>query len=77
MWLMGIASRFQANLREDYWKAMKNILNYLKRTRDIFFIYDGSDLKLKGFIDFSFQSNLNDSKFISGYVFTMYGGAVS
>ena len=56
---------------------MKNILKYLRRTRDIFLIYGGSDFKLKDYTDSSFQSDLDDSKSISRYVFTMYGGAVS
>ena len=55
---------------------MKNILKYLRRTRDIFLIYGGFDLKLKGYTNSSFQSDPNDSKSISGYVFTLYGGAV-
>ena len=56
---------------------MKNILKYLKRTRDVFLIYGGSDIKLEDFIDSSFQSDPNDSKSILGYVFTLYGSAVS
>ena len=56
---------------------MKNILKYLRRTRDIFFIYDRSDLKLKGHTNSSFQSDLDDSKSIFGYMFTLYGTAVS
>ena len=56
---------------------MKNILKYLRRTKDIFLIYGGSDLKLEGYSDFSFQSDPDDSKSISGYVFTLNGGAVS
>ena len=56
---------------------MKNILKYLRRTRDIFLIYCGSDLKLEGYIDSSFQSNPDDNKSISRYIFTLYGGAVS
>ena len=55
---------------------MKNILKYLRRTRDIFLIYGGSDLKLEGYTDSSFQSDPDDSKSISGYIFTLYGGAV-
>ena len=49
---------------------MKNILKYLRRIRDIFLIYDGSDLKLEGYTNSSFQSDLDDSKSISGYMFT-------
>ena len=56
---------------------MKNILKYLRKTRNIFLIYDGSDLKLKGYTDFSFHSDLNDSKSIFGYVFTLYDDVVS
>ena len=74
---LGIVNRFQTDPREDHWKIMKNILKYLRRIRDIFLIYYGFDLKLKDYIDSSFQSDLDDSKSISGYVFTLYGGAVS
>ena len=55
---------------------MKNILKYL-RTRDAFLIYGGSDMKLEGFTNFSFQFDSDDSKSISGYVFTLYGDVVS
>ena len=56
---------------------MKNILKYLRRTKDIFLIYGRSDLKLDGYSDSSFQSDPDDSKSISGYVFTLNSGAVS
>ena len=56
---------------------MKNILKYLRRTKDIFLIYGGSDLKLKAYSNSNFQSDLDDSKSISGYVFTLNGGAIS
>ena len=75
--ILGSVSIFQADLREDHWKAMKNILKYLRRIRDIFLIYDRSDLKLEGYTDSNFQSDLDDSKSIFGYIFTLYGGAVS
>ena len=74
---LGIVSRFQADPGEDHWKAVKNILKYLRRTKDIFLVYGGSDLKLEAYSDSSFQSDPDDSKSISGYVFTLNGGAVS
>ena len=51
----------------------------MRRTKDIFLIYgDGdSDLHVKGYTDASFQSDRDDSKSQSGYVFTLNGGAVS
>ena len=56
---------------------MKNILKYLRRTKDIFLVYGGSELKLESYSDSSFQSDPDDSKSILGYVFTLNGGAVS
>ena len=55
---------------------MKNILKYLRRTKDIFLIYGGSDLKLESYSDSSFQSDPDDSKSTSRYVFTLNGGAI-
>ena len=74
---LGIVSRFQADPGEDHWKAVKNFLKYLRRTKDIFLVYGGSDLKLEAYSDSSFQSDPDDSKSISGYVFTLNNGAVS
>ena len=54
VYALAIASRFQGNLGEEHWKAMKNILKYLRRTKDIFLIYGESKLKLEGYTDFNF-----------------------
>ena len=56
---------------------MKNILKYLRRIKDIFLVYKRSELKLESFTDFNFQSNPNDCKSISRYVFILNGGAVN
>ena len=74
---IGIISRFQVDPGEDHCKAVKNILKYLRRTKDIFLVYKGSNLKLEGYSDPSFQSDPDDSKFTSGYIFTLNGGAIS
>ena len=56
---------------------MKNILKYLRRTKDIFLVCGGSDLKLEGYSNSSFQSDPDASKSTSGYIFTLNGGAIS
>ena len=57
---------------------MKNTLKYLKRTKDVFLIYEGgSKLKLEGYTDSNFQSDPDDSKSFSGYVFILNAGALS
>ena len=73
---VGIISRF-ADLEEDHWKAVKNILKYLRKTKDIFLVYGGSELKLEGITDSSFQSGPIDCKSILGYVFTLNSSAMS
>ena len=62
----------------DHWIAVKNILKYLKRTRDMFLVYGGDkELTVKGYVDASFDTDPDDSKSQTGYVFTLNGGAVS
>ena len=74
---LGIVGKFQTNPGEDHQKAVKNILKYLRRTKDIFLVYGGSDLKLEGYSDSNFQSDSDDSKSTLEYIFTLNGGAVS
>ena len=56
---------------------MKCILKYLRRTKDLFLVYGEEELKLKEYIDSSFQSDPDDSKSTSGFVFTLNVGAIS
>ena len=57
---------------------VKNILKYLKRTKDMFLIYGGDkDLVVSGYVDASFDTDLNDSKSQTGYIFILNGGVVS
>ena len=74
---LSVTSRYQSNPGEEHWKAVKMILKYLRRTKDIFLIYGGGELKLEGYTDSSFQSDVDDSKSMSGYIFNLNGGAVS
>ena len=57
--------------------AVKNILKYLRRTKDVFLVYGDGNLIMSGYTDASFQSDKDDSKSQSGYIFTLNGGAVS
>ncbi|KAL0449562.1 UNVERIFIED_CONTAM: Secreted RxLR effector protein [Sesamum latifolium] len=61
----------------EHWGAVKSILKYLKRTKDIFLIYDGGELILEGYSDASFQLNDDDAKSQSGFVFKLNGGVVA
>ena len=77
---LSCASRHQSNPGEAHWTAVKVILKYLRRTKDALLVYGGrgdEDLVVKGFVDASFQTDPDDFKSQSGYVFTLNGGAFS
>ncbi|KAJ9555886.1 hypothetical protein OSB04_010500 [Centaurea solstitialis] len=62
-----------------YSVAVKNILKYLRRTKDMFLVFGGSEdeISVTGYSDASFQTDRDDFRSQSGYVFTLNGGAIS
>jgi hypothetical protein len=75
---ISMVGRYQSDLGVDHWTAVKNILKYLKRTKDMFLIYGGAEeLVVKGYVDASFDTDPDDSKSQTGYVYILHGGAVS
>ena len=56
---------------------MKNILKYLRNTKDRFLVYGGeNELRVSGYSDASFQTDSDDCCSQSGWVFLLNGGAV-
>ena len=74
---VSIVRRYQSNLGPEHWTAVKHILKFLKRTKDYFLVYGGDELVVHGYTDSDFQSNIDDRKSTSGFVFTLEKGAVS
>ncbi|KAJ9540464.1 hypothetical protein OSB04_026970 [Centaurea solstitialis] len=76
---VSVTSRYQQNLGEPHWVAVKNILKYLRRTKDMFLVFGGSEdeISVNGYSDASFQTDRDDFRSQSGYVFTLNGGAIS
>ncbi|KAL0453693.1 UNVERIFIED_CONTAM: Copia protein [Sesamum latifolium] len=60
-----------------HWVAVKSILKYLKRTKDMFLIYGGGELIREGYSDASFQSDDHDAKSQSSFAFKLNGGVVA
>ena len=73
---LGVVSIYQSDPEENYWKVVKIILKYLRNTKDQWLVYGETDLKLVGFTDSSFQSDHDDSKNVSGYIFTLNDEAI-
>ncbi|KAK8584417.1 hypothetical protein V6N12_068661 [Hibiscus sabdariffa] len=75
---LSMTSRYQANPGEGHWVVVKNILKYLRRTKDVFLVYGGEEqLNIKGYTDASFQTDKDDSRSQSGFVFRLNGGALA
>ena len=75
---LSVTSRYQSDPGESHWTTVKNILKYLRRTKDVFLVYGGEEeLVVIDYTDASFQTDKDDSKSQSGFVFKVNGGAVS
>nr|GFC32986.1 retrotransposon protein, putative, Ty1-copia subclass [Tanacetum cinerariifolium] len=64
---------------EAHWTAVKNSLKYLRRTKDMFLVYGGNsdaELQVKCYNDAGFETDRDDTKSQTGYVFTLNGGAI-
>ncbi|GKF91292.1 hypothetical protein Tco_0274993, partial [Tanacetum coccineum] len=74
-----ITSRFQQNPCKLHWTAVKNILKYLRNTKDMFLVYGGNpkaELRVECYCDTGFETDRDDTKSRTGYVFILNGGAV-
>ena len=59
---ISLARMYQSNPGVDHWIAVKNIVKYLKRTRDMFLVYGGDkELVVNGYVDASFDTDSDDS----------------
>ncbi|KAL0416236.1 UNVERIFIED_CONTAM: hypothetical protein Slati_3455500 [Sesamum latifolium] len=74
---LSMTSRYQACAGEAHWSAVKIILKYFKRTKDVFLIYDSGELILEGYNGASFQSEDDDAKSQMGFVFKLNSVVVS
>ncbi|GKA85266.1 retrotransposon protein, putative, ty1-copia subclass [Tanacetum coccineum] len=74
-----LCSHFQQNPGEIHWTAVKTILLYLMNTKDMVLVYGEKpkyELKVSCYADASFQTDKDDTKSQTGYVFVLNGGAV-
>ncbi|GJU18171.1 hypothetical protein Tco_1146137 [Tanacetum coccineum] len=74
-----LTSRYQQNPGKSHWTTIKNILKYLRNTKDMFLVYgDDSTTKLSVtyYTDASWETDRDDLRSQTGYVFMMNGGAV-
>ncbi|GJW95274.1 hypothetical protein Tco_0174946, partial [Tanacetum coccineum] len=66
-----IPIRFQQNPGEPHWTVMKNILKYLRNTKDMFLVYGGNleaELRVDYYCSAGFETDIDDMKSLAGYV---------
>ncbi|GKB46168.1 hypothetical protein Tco_0896921 [Tanacetum coccineum] len=74
-----ITSRYQQNPGELHWTIVKNILKYLRNTKDMFLVYGGNmerELRVSCYTDAGYLTDADDMKSQTGYVFILNGGVV-
>jgi hypothetical protein len=77
-YVLSDTSMYQSNYSESHWTIVKNILKYLRRTKEAFLVFGGEEeLVVKDYNNASFQIDADDSKSQSGFMFCLNRGAVS
>ncbi|GKE27911.1 hypothetical protein Tco_1443295 [Tanacetum coccineum] len=77
--VQNLGSRFQQNSSNKHWTDVKAILKYMRNTQDMVLVYGEkpeTELRVKCYIDASFQTDKDDTKSQTGYVFVLNDEAV-
>ncbi|XP_070682478.1 secreted RxLR effector protein 161-like [Malus domestica] len=75
--VVGMVSHYQSNPGQAHWQVVKRIMRYLQGIKNLALRYQGEDLKLKGYSDADWASDIDECKSTSGYAFVLRGGIVS
>lgn len=77
---MSVESRFMANPGEPHWEALKWTMRYLKGSPNLGLMFrkqDKMEQPVVGFVDSDYAGNLDTRKPLTGFIFTLYGTAIS
>ena len=71
---VSVFSNYMANLGKEHWQAVKWILQYLRGTADVGWVYDNASTNsssVVGFVDSDYVGDLDKRRFLIVYVFTL------
>jgi len=57
--IVGVVSRYMSNPEKKHCRAVKWILRYLKESSYMTLCYDGTDIRLHGYVDSNFAGDVN------------------
>eukprot|EP00253_Pinus_taeda_P011518 PITA_11518 len=79
---VGVLSKFISKPGKEHWTIVKRVFKYLCGTSDYGLCYQGRSgldkmLDIRGFVDVDWAGDMNQRISTCGYVFNLFGGAVS
>jgi hypothetical protein len=79
---VGVLSRYMSKLGKEHWITVKRVFMYLHGTTSYGLCYQGRlgldrVLEIHGFVDVDWVGDLDRRIYTSGYVFNLFGGAIS
>ncbi|XP_040869041.1 secreted RxLR effector protein 161-like [Glycine max] len=78
VFIVGVLGRYLSNPGLQHWKAMKRVMQYLKRTKGYILAYQKSDnLEIIGYSDFDFAGYQDIKRSTSRYIYMLAGGTIS
>jgi len=80
--VVGVLSKFMSKLGKEHWIVLKWVFRYLRANSDYGLCYQGRSeldrmLDIHGFVDVDWARDMDQRRSTSGYVFNLFGGAVS
>ena len=77
VFVVSVMSRYQAYPWEKHWLAIKLVLKYLRRTKDLVLSYGCQELNIQEYSYSDFQSDIDNRKSTSSFILMCNGRAVS
>jgi hypothetical protein len=79
---VGVLSRYMSKPGKEHWTTIKRVFRYLCGTSSYGLCYQGRPildnvLDIHGFVDADWARDLDRMRYTSGYVFNLFGGAIS
>jgi hypothetical protein len=79
---LGVLSRYMSKPRKEHWTIVKRVFRYLHGTASYGLCYQGRPrldrvLYIHGFVDEYWAGDLDRRRSTCGYVFNLFGGAIS
>jgi hypothetical protein len=79
---LGVLSKYMSKPGKENWTTIKRVFRYLHGTTDHAIYYQGKArpgrvLDVHGFVDADWAGDLDQTRSTSGYVFSLFGGAIN